>query len=173
MLQKCRPCYMLRIYLTLQIQLQGYRNKLSDHHYSEQCYNRLFQLDAVRRKKMVTSKRRFFFMVFFGVGNIRRFTSVLNQRYGTFHCWRIVSLRSITNVSVIEHKWYFISIRNRQMIHSLFLFRCSGHDLIVNTGRWTNTPMMDRISKYCDQTLNCHVLEDEKHFLMVCIMELE
>ncbi len=57
---------------------------------------------------------------------------------------------------------------NMQLVRSLFLFRCSSHHLAIETGRWSNTPMAERICSYCKLTSNISVIEDEKHFLYDC-----
>ncbi len=45
-------------------------------------------------------------------------------------------------------------------------FRCSSHDLLVETGRWTRPkmPYEDRKCAFC----NMNVIEDEYHFVLVC-----
>ena len=43
-------------------------------------------------------------------------------------------------------------------------FRCSSHDLLVETGRYTNIPRNERICKNC--TMN--VIDNEYHLLLTC-----
>ena len=47
---------------------------------------------------------------------------------------------------------------------SLSRFRCSAHNLMVETGRHNNIPYEHRLCPIC----NTQIVEDEYHFVMIC-----
>ena len=49
---------------------------------------------------------------------------------------------------------------------SLSKFRSGSSQIHIETGRYTNTPLCDRLCEFCDN----HQVEDEMHFLLICPM---
>ena len=161
-----------------------YRIKLvsmPNNRYPRKCYNMLFQLDEVGRKTWVTCIRVLLYLNGFSsaweaqsVGDTRIFTSILNQRLRerAQNAWYTSVLdNNKLNIysqckSMVVQESYIASVYNIQL-RSLLLFRCSGHCLAIETGRWSNTPMTERICSYCKLT-NISAIEDEKHFLYDC-----
>ena len=77
---------------------------------------------------------------------------------------RLRTYRTIKHVFTMEPYLYLVKkTRYRQAIAK---FRCSSHILEIERGRHTNpkTPVADRKCSCCD------VIEDEKHFLLICDM---
>lgn len=109
------------------------------------------------------------------VGDIRTFRAVLNQRLKekAHEAWYASVLENNKlNIysqckSLLIQESYITSVYNRQLVRSLFLFRCSSHQLAIEMGQWSNTPVAERICHYCYLT-NISVIEDEKPFLYVC-----
>uniref|UniRef100_A0A8C1GFK0 Reverse transcriptase n=1 Tax=Cyprinus carpio TaxID=7962 RepID=A0A8C1GFK0_CYPCA len=110
------------------------------------------------------------------VGNIRTFIAILNQRLKekAHEAWyssvlenNKLNIISQCKSSLIQES-YIASMYNMQLVRPLFLFRCSTHHLAIETGRWSNTPIAERICSYCKLTSNISVIEDEKHFLYDC-----
>jgi hypothetical protein len=59
---------------------------------------------------------------------------------------------------------YVISFMNRKHRSYLAQYRCGILPLSIETGRWRNIPLEDRICKVCDSL----VVEDEYHFIFHC-----
>ena len=59
---------------------------------------------------------------------------------------------------------YLSSVLNRNQRSSLTRLRKSAHHLQIERGRWTNTPLENRLCRYCDQ--DC--VDTEHHFLLHC-----
>ena len=57
---------------------------------------------------------------------------------------------------------YFLKLNNKQC-RILTAFRTRNHKLPVETGRWNNTPLSDRICHLCQSDIG-----DEFHFIMKC-----
>lgn len=158
-----------------------------DYRYPKKCYNMLLELDKVGRKTWVTNIK--VLLNFYGfsaaweaqsVGDIRIFTAVLNQRLKekAHEAWYAAVLENNKlNMysqckSLLIQESYITSVCNVQLVRSLLLFRCSGHQLAIETGRWSNTPVAERICHYCNLT-KISVIEDEKHFLYVCPLYID
>ena len=58
----------------------------------------------------------------------------------------------------------YLYITNRNHRQALTRFRLSAHHLHIETGRWSKTPVENRICKMCDN----QDIEDEQHFLLSC-----
>ena len=79
---------------------------------------------------------------------------------------RLRTYRTIKYEYIMEPYLYLVKkARYRQAIAK---FRCSSHTLGIERGRHTNpkTPVADRKCNCCD------VIEDEKHFLLMCEMNM-
>ena len=68
----------------------------------------------------------------------------------------------------ITQEEYLSKVNVKKFRMALSRFRCSSHDLFVETGRYLNINRNERICTLC----NLNVVEDEYHFLLVCPLYL-
>ena len=61
----------------------------------------------------------------------------------------------------LENYWYILP---KHYALSMFRFRTSNPKIPVETGRWTKTPLHERICELC----NTNEVGSEKHYLMSC-----
>lgn len=59
---------------------------------------------------------------------------------------------------------YLKTLKSFRLRQAMTKFRCSDHNLCIETGRHRNIKLEDRLCTKCDD----HVLEDEIHFLLDC-----
>ena len=59
---------------------------------------------------------------------------------------------------------YFECVTNESHRSELTRFRCSSHNLEIETGRYNKIVRASRMCKYC----NMNLVEDEFHFLLAC-----
>ena len=59
---------------------------------------------------------------------------------------------------------YLLTVKANKYRVALTKFRVSSHDLAIETGRYTNTELKDRICQNCQM----NTIEDEYHFILVC-----
>ena len=59
---------------------------------------------------------------------------------------------------------YLKTLKSFRIRQTKTKFRCSDHNLCIETGRHRNIKLEDRLCTKCDD----HVLEDEIHFLLEC-----
>ncbi len=73
-----------------------------------------------------------------------------------------------TNLYEYKRATLRLHVYNMWLVRSLFFFGCSSHHLTIETGRWSNTTVTERICSYWTLTSNISVIEDEKHVLYDC-----
>jgi hypothetical protein len=66
----------------------------------------------------------------------------------------------------LETECFLLKVNNRQHIRDLARFRCGVAPLAIETGRFNNTPLDNRLCLFCD----ANAIEDEKHVLLHCDM---
>ena len=59
---------------------------------------------------------------------------------------------------------YLSCVDIKKFRQSLARFRCSSHDLMIESGRYRNIQRHDRVCPVC----NLNEIEDEFHFLLIC-----
>ena len=107
-----------------------------------------------------------------GVGSASLFLSEFKQRVRdcAIQTWNAnislsSKLRTYKNFkTLLEHEMYLNCVNIQKFRIALSRFRCSSHDLCIETGRHENVPAEHRFCKYCIPS----VVEDEYHFLAIC-----
>ena len=69
--------------------------------------------------------------------------------------------------TTLEPERYLSCITDRKYITALAKFRCSNHNLNIESGRHCGIDITERICGYCSLS-NVHEIEDEYHFLCKC-----
>ena len=155
---------------------------MPDNRYAKSCYIMLKKLDEVGKVTWVTHVRNLLYRFGFGfvwlsqtVGNKNLFLLEFMQRVKDISCQNWCSdvvnsckLRTYYQFkSMLEPEKYLSCLSLRKHIVSLSKFRCSNHDLAVESGRYKNIDVSDRICELCN--LNGIIaIEDEYHFLLIC-----
>ena len=71
-------------------------------------------------------------------------------------------LRSYREIKHIYEAEPYLELNNFKIRQSMAKFRISNHRLRIETGRYDNTPLEQRLC------LACHTIEDEQHLLLHC-----
>ena len=152
------------------------------HRYTRACYQMLYLLDEAGKNTWATSVKILlnkygFGMVWLqqGVGNIDMFLSQFKMRLEDVLCqeWNTNINNSsklsvfCTFKSVLEAEIYLSVLNILKYRGALARFRCSGHRLAIESGRYENILLENRTCVLCEK-LNVIVIEDEYHFLLFC-----
>ena len=153
--------------------------KQSNDRYTRKCYTMLYDLDQRGKENWVTNIKYVLNTYGFGyvwyyqsVGDEVQFLCMFNQRVADIGLQtRESDLRSISKLNTycsfknnFTIECYVKNIRDFKIRASLANFRCSGHKLEVERGRWEN---VDRSLRHCKCCKNDEV-EDEYHFVARC-----
>ena len=96
------------------------------------------------------------------------FAHPLNRKLKTNICKHgtVSKSSSGVNYKIFKNEFglndYFLKLTNKQC-RILTAFRTRNHKLPVETGRWNNTPLSDRICHLCQSDIG-----DEFHFILKC-----
>lgn len=153
--------------------------KMPDCRYVKKCYNLLF-LDCTNgRTNWVTKVKNILFRFGFGyvweqqfVNNIPSFISKFESRLKTtyeqdWHASLTLSSKASAYILFKPHfglENYIHEISISKFRVAFARFRCSSHQLRIETGRFKNEVRSDRLCLVCNQPY----VEDEYHFLLVC-----
>ena len=150
--------------------------------YPKACYNMIYILDGAGKKTWATSVKTILMRYGYGivwlqqgVGDSELFVQQFKNRLqdNLMQEW----LGNINNSSKLaiyctfksqmEPEKYLTHLNVRKYRGALAKFRCSSHRLAIESGRYENILLEDRICLFCKE-LNKTVIEDEYHFLLFC-----
>lgn len=155
---------------------------MSTSRYPRACYEMLYSLDECGRTTWATSIKEILNTYGFGivwlqqgVGDCELFltqfknslqeslrqnwaTSINNSSKLSVYC---------TYKSILEAESYLTVLNVPKYRSALARFRCSGHTLAIESGRYDNITLENRICTFCEK-LDITVLEDEYHVLLFC-----
>ncbi|XP_048252544.1 uncharacterized protein LOC125380687 [Haliotis rufescens] len=145
----------------------------------KKCYNMMIVYDNNGKRNWVTGVRELLFSCGFGdiwqnqnVYPKPMFILSLTQRLKDIYLQSWTASLTQTNKcfyyklfkAEIIMEDYLSKVNVKKFRTALSRFRCSSHNLLIETGRYVNIPREERICNLC--SLNS--VEDEFHFLLVC-----
>ena len=145
----------------------------------KKCYNMLMLYDKNGHTNWVTSIRKFLFSKGFGyvwdnqyVDSNDSFIFELTRRLKDIYIQEWFENMSLSSKCLyyrmfkctLEQETYLSVVNVKKFRIALSRFRCSSHDLYIESGRFRAIDREKRICKLCDQS----VIEDEYHFLLIC-----
>ena len=152
---------------------------MPSHRLPRKCYEMLILFDKNGHKNWVTSVKDLLFTTGFNhiwyeqnVDTHFSFVSSFTQRLKDIYQQKWFEKLSLSSkcdyyLLVKTHIYteqYLSCVNIKKFRVSLSRFRCSSHDLLIETGRYSNISRDDRICKLC----NLNSIENEYHFLLVC-----
>ncbi len=149
------------------------------HRFPKKCYNMMRIYDKNGKRNWVTNVRELLFKIGYGyVWNNQNaqpenaFIMSLTQRMKDIYQQTWLESVDLSPKCLYYKNWkselcqeYYLSkITVKKFRVALSRFRCSSHELFVETGRYVNIPRNNRICNIC----NVNAVEDEYHFLFIC-----
>ncbi len=149
------------------------------HRFPKKCYNMMIVYDNNGKTNWVTNIKTLLFKTGFGsawydqnVNCYPNFIKSLTQRLKDIYVQTWFESMTLSNKCFyyklfkgqISLEWYLSKITVKKFRVALSRFRCSSHDLFVETGRYSNINRQERLCQVCD----LNDVEDEYHFLLVC-----
>ena len=150
--------------------------------YPKQCYIMLRRLDESGRNTWATQIKRLLFQYGFGyawladeIGDTCAFLTLFSQRLSD-SSYQTLRDDIDSSAKAITYKLFksnlapetYLSIDLPYLYKkTLSNFRCSGHNLMIEKGRHMNIDRQLRFCNYCVKQ-DSHIVEDEKHFLLIC-----
>ena len=175
-------CGRFPLYINSNIKVIKYWLRLIDmpaYRLPKKCYNMMITYDNNGKRNWVTGVRELLFKSGFGhvwqnqnVNSKSTFILSLTQRLKDMYMQIWTASLTLTNKSFyykmfkseIRKEDYLSKVTIRKFRTALSRFRCSSHDLFIETGRYINIIREQRICKLC----NFNLIEDEYHFLLIC-----
>ncbi|XP_067652478.1 uncharacterized protein [Haliotis asinina] len=145
----------------------------------KKCYNMLVLFDRNGHTNWVTAIRKFLFSKGFGyvwnnqyVDFKNLFISELTRRLKDMYLHEWFENMSLSSKCLyyrmikynLDQEMYLSVINVKKFRTALSRFRCSSHNLYIESGRFRAIDRENRICKLCDQC----AIEDEYHFLLIC-----
>jgi hypothetical protein len=97
--------------------------------------------------------------------------SIFNSQWYMFPTvvqWYDGSIKAENFKSDLELEKYLLCVTHIGHKRSLAKFRCSSHNLAIESQLGVVVNREDRICCYCLNLNDIHVIEDEYHFLLIC-----
>ena len=153
--------------------------KMPTSRYPRQCYDMMLIYEKNGKNNWVSSLKHLLNKIGFGdvwqSQNADLHTNFINnvtQRLKDIYMQEWVVNLSVSNKcfyyrmfkSHIYREDYLYLLNIKKFRNALSRFRCSSHDLAIETGRYQKIDRINRLCRHCN--LNC--IEDEYHFLLVC-----
>ena len=153
--------------------------RMNTDRYPRKCYDMMKLYDSTGKRNWVTSVRELLFNIGFNyvwynqcVESEPLFIMSFTQRLKDVYIQKWLENLSSSNKCLyyrmlknnIETEPYLHKLEFRRFRIALARFRCSSHNLLIETGRYNRTNRNERICTLC----NLNVIEDEFHFLLEC-----
>jgi hypothetical protein len=153
--------------------------QMSSDRYPYKCFQMLHYLDTTGHSNWASGVKNVLFKFGFGivwisqdVGSVNNFLQQLSERlhdissqeWFTKAC-SLSKLRTYVEFkSLLCPEQYLLEVTIPCHRRALSRLRCSNHSLIIESGRYHNIDVDDRICQLCDTD----EIEDEYHFVLVC-----